>query len=456
MAFQIFKKCSFNSFTCKNKFKLISLKGKNHAIGLIISCYLTYTGYFSNTKDSVNFLKDFSDFRILESCYAIATSKYLKLFTNSLRLPLPEVKMLQIERIMFNKFPFDHISPFFIVKQQSKVLYSSKETHRTFNKQSAAEFCLNIEDCSVSGDFILCGYSMNQDSFKLIFRCALNTMEFTNEGVFNIPMKNLDLFESMDCPFSMKLEYQILKNDENYKSQLVHSMSNSPVYLKKHTKATNEQTPTIPPQIGTNLSSLISELKKKFFGDYIVNDEPMLIKKESKKRKNIFEESNVAKSPKTHARQKNPKPELELLDMSFESEIQSFKTPIKTPQKLKTFEEQTNQKVAEVEPLLDFSFEKKEENVVQRQLFCLTPLKNSPMPSSGSVPPIAPPLVILTPKLSMVPPPPPPPLTPVMGSPPPPLMCPSPIGSSPMGPPTLTSPSKSISSIHSNQKRRTR
>jgi hypothetical protein len=353
--------------------------------------------------------------------------------------------MLQIERIMFNKFPFDHISPFFIVKQQSKVLYSSKETHRTFNKQSAAEFCLNIEDCCVSGDFILCGYSMNQDSFKLIFRCTLNTMEFTNEGVFNIPMKNLDLFESMDCPFSMKLEYQILNNDENYKSQLIHSMSNSPVYLKKHSKSTNDQTPTIPPQIGTNLSSLISELKKKFFGDYIVNDEPMLVKKESKKRKNQFEESNIAKSPKTHAKQKNPKPELELLDMSFESGIQSFTTPIKTPQKLKKFVEQTNQKVDEIAPLLDFSFTKKEEKIVQRQLFTMTPLMNSPLPSTTSSP-NAPPVAISTPsKLSIAlppPPPPPPPFTPIMSSPPPPpLMCPSPIGLSPMKPPALTSPS---------------
>ena len=223
MVIKINKECCFNSFTCNilqiEVSNLNSKKGKNHAIGLIVCCYLSFTGYFSNVNDAIHYLKDFTDFNLLETPYAVSTVKYLKLFTNSLRLPLPQVKKLQIEKVTFKKFPFDIISPFFMIKQQSKVLFSSKETHRSFKKQNNFEYTLNLQNCQVSGDFIINGYSVNQDSFELIFRCTLNTIQFTNEGVFNIQMKQLDLFDTSIDPFTIQIEYQNMNEEDSIYKQ---------------------------------------------------------------------------------------------------------------------------------------------------------------------------------------------------------------------------------------------
>eukprot|EP01080_Neovahlkampfia_damariscottae_P008551 gene8551-374_t len=394
---------------------LIHLPGKRHSIGLIVCCYLSFTGYFSNSNDATNYLKDFTDFNLLETPYAVSTMKYLKLFTNCLRLPLFSVKIVQIEKVTFRKFPFDIISPFFMIKQQSKVLFSSKDTRRCFKKQTNSEYSLNLEDCQVSGDFILNGYSVNQDSFELIFRCTLNTIQFSDDGVFNIQMKQLDLFDTSIEPFTIQIEYKTLnQNDETYKSELTQLLSNSPVYLKKPQESKTQTIPTSVPN-GNNFASLIVELKKKFFGEHIVNDEPILNKSrksnifESKKRKGYFDETQISKSPKSTLLQKKPQA-VELLDMSFQST-----TPIKKEkQKIAEIEEDSIIKDNNDAPLLDLSFDiKKKEEIPSCPT---TPLKKETGPKG------APPFP-MTPMFGSPPPcsisgPPPFPMTP-MGSPPP-------------------------------------
>jgi hypothetical protein len=248
----------------ENRQVLVHCPQNAEYVGLLLTCYKLYTGEISLTQE-----KSKGSFPSIW--------RYKKFFYHVLKTPILATKPLTITKINFQDYVPVH--PLVTLKQSNISKFSSC---KNWESDPNGEYRIDVENCTMLGDFILNFY----ENKILMFRFTFNTIMIPEKTNFlRVKRDQLDIMNGKTIPetFALKLWFIENPNDPKYKLDLEELFSKSPQYVKRREVEVPKEK-EVPSAFSFFGNGLIAELKKKFFKD----TQPKEIKKEetaSPKRK---------------------------------------------------------------------------------------------------------------------------------------------------------------------------